>query len=337
MLFHTVVAFALTWMARDRIPSVDYTRPHQEVVLRGGRRLNVFCSGQGSPTVVLIAGGGEDSTTFRQVQGALSLQTRVCSYDRAGTGFSDPSTASGSSAGVVRDLYALMRKSAIPSPAILVGHSIGGIYAQLFAASHGDDVVGMVLIDPSFVGQDAAITSTFTTADREAWQKDEWHDVTDGRRCLAEARRKQLVGPAKDESCLDDPPDPDPALHGLWDAQLARPATQEALLAELMDTRSRRISGLSPAEAALQRAGLRFVGKPLIVLTAGKQFTELDSKQRPHAMAEWIRGHELIARQSSLGRNVMVPDSSHFIQLERPDAVVRAVSDVVLNVRKKIR
>jgi pimeloyl-ACP methyl ester carboxylesterase len=328
-----VFSFALRFMARGDVPSVDYTHPHQHVELNAGGRINLFCSGSGSPTVVFIAGGGEDSSTFRRVQGPLSLLTRVCSYDRPGLGFSDPAPASGTAIAIVLGLNRLIDGAGISRPVVLVGHSIGGLYAELYAARHPADVAGMVLIDPSFVGQDAMVSRHFTAAQRKKWIHDAVNDVIQARECVARARSGALASAISDEDCLDDPPDPDPILHGLWETQLARTSTQQAMLDELLDTHSRSASGLSGAERALQSARFEFGRKPLVVLTAGEQFLDLPISQRREAMAGWIQGHEALARKSAIGRNILIPGSSHFIQLDRPDVVVQAVTDVVMAVR----
>jgi pimeloyl-ACP methyl ester carboxylesterase len=191
----------------------------------------------------------------------------------------------------------------------------------------------MVLIDPSFVGQDAVVSRHFTAAQRKKWVHDALNDVIQARECVARARSGALTSAISDEDCLDDPPDPDPILHGLWETQFARTSTQQAMLDELVDTHSRSASGLSGAERALQSARLDFGRKPLVVLTAGEQFLDLPITQRREAMAGWMQGHEALARKSAIGRNILIPGSSHFIQLDRPDVVIEAVTDVVMAVR----
>jgi pimeloyl-ACP methyl ester carboxylesterase len=188
LLLPIVFSFALRFMAPGDVPSVDYTHPHQRVELKAGEGINLFCSGSSSPTVVFIAGGGEDSSTFRRVQGPLSLLTRVCSYDRPGMGFSDPAPASGTAISIVLALNRLMDGAGISRPVVLVGHSIGGVYAELYAARHPADVAAMVLIDPSFVGQDAVVSRHFTAAQRKKWVHDALNDVIHARECEGRPR-----------------------------------------------------------------------------------------------------------------------------------------------------
>lgn len=130
----------------------------------GGRRLHVTCTGTGSPTVVMEAGLGASSRTWRAVQPAIAEITRVCSYDRAGMGTSDPDPgtkiARRTSRSIVDDLSQLLRSAAIAGPYVLVGHSLGGAHIRLFASRFPQDVVGMVLVDSSHEDQAARFSAT---------------------------------------------------------------------------------------------------------------------------------------------------------------------------------
>jgi pimeloyl-ACP methyl ester carboxylesterase len=137
------------------------------VEIGGGRRLYLECRGQGGPTVVLVSGYGNHGGTWSiasdevpqpQVLPAVAGFTRVCAYDRPGTvGFdlddpadrsrSDPVPQPRAAQATVADLHALLHAAAVPGPYVLVGHSLGGLYARLYAATYPDDVAGMVLVD----------------------------------------------------------------------------------------------------------------------------------------------------------------------------------------------
>ena len=114
----------------------------------GGRALFISCTGTGSPTVVLEAGGGNSADTWVSVQPEVARFTRVCSYDRAGLGQSDPAPS-----GVrtvqdsVDDLHALLAAADISGPIVLAGHSFGGLITRLYASQYPDDVAGVVLVD----------------------------------------------------------------------------------------------------------------------------------------------------------------------------------------------
>lgn len=121
----------------------------------GGRRLHVSCTGTGSPTVILEAGLGDSSTTWKAVQPAVAAVTRVCAYDRAGRGTSDPDPRPEfrTSRAPVEDLDRLLRAAPISGPYVLVGHSLGGAYIRLYASRFPQDVAGMVLVDASHEDQ----------------------------------------------------------------------------------------------------------------------------------------------------------------------------------------
>lgn len=114
----------------------------------GGRRLHIHCSGAaGGPTVVLEAGFGNSSSTWNRVQPEVAKFARVCSYDRAGLGGSDPAPAPRTVVAFTEDLHALLVNGKVPGPYVLVGHSLGGILARLYATYYPAEVAGMVLVD----------------------------------------------------------------------------------------------------------------------------------------------------------------------------------------------
>ncbi|MGH9179435.1 MAG: alpha/beta fold hydrolase [Acidimicrobiales bacterium] len=114
----------------------------------GGHRLYLRCTGHGNPTVVMDAGLGSDSRTWRAVEPTLSRFTRVCVYDRAGTGQSNAATGVRTSGTVVNELRSLLATAEVPGPFVLVGHSLGGLNMHLMARQDGGDrVVGVVFVD----------------------------------------------------------------------------------------------------------------------------------------------------------------------------------------------
>jgi pimeloyl-ACP methyl ester carboxylesterase len=132
----------------DRVMHAKESSPFPTTLVDvGGYQLAVFCAGIGSPTVVLDAGMGDTSEVWHQVQEAVSQFTRVCSYDRAGRGQSDPGPLPRTSQTVVNELHTLLTRVSLPGPYVLVGHSFGGFNARLYANQYPDDVVGIVLVD----------------------------------------------------------------------------------------------------------------------------------------------------------------------------------------------
>ena len=131
---------------------LSYVAPGQVVDI-GGRRINLHCTGAGSPTVILMAGSASWSPIWYKVQPVIAHKTCVCAFDRAGYGFSDPAPRFQILSDVVDDLHAALNAGSVPEPYVLVGHSLGGIEARLYAQRWPKQVVGMVLDDTSPAGE----------------------------------------------------------------------------------------------------------------------------------------------------------------------------------------
>lgn len=121
--------------------------PPGRMVDIGGNRLHLHEMGDGKPTVVLESGIAASSLSWRYVMREVAKFTRVCSYDRAGFGWSDPAVTPRTPAHIVEELHLLLKNAGIPPPYILVGHSFGGLVVRLFAARHRTDVASVVLVD----------------------------------------------------------------------------------------------------------------------------------------------------------------------------------------------
>ena len=115
----------------------------------GGFKMHLHCVGEGSPTVVLETLSGGTSSYWGWVQPEVSKATRVCVYDRAGRGWSEPDPEPITLGRTASNLHALLTNAHIKGPYILVGHSIGGIYVRQFATQYPEEVLGMVLVDAS--------------------------------------------------------------------------------------------------------------------------------------------------------------------------------------------
>ncbi|MFZ1991633.1 MAG: alpha/beta hydrolase [Alphaproteobacteria bacterium] len=265
------------------------------VMLPDGRRLNVNCTGSGPATVVLEAGfdwGG--SWSWFKVQPEIAKFARVCSYDRAGIGLSDPGPLPRDGAHITADLHALMSALGEKPPYVLVGQSVGGVLVRVYRVRHPEDAAAMVLIDPAQPGKDAW---------RKPWKQKLLECLTLARSGAVNAGTKDCMPPG-----MDNPP---PVVVTL--AQ--RPATWEMLLSEL--------DNVDSYFAELKTNEHSPYATPLIVLTASEQ--NLDKK----ALTDWIAGHKRIAALSTRGEQRLITKSSHSIQLDRPDAVVQAIKDAI--------
>jgi pimeloyl-ACP methyl ester carboxylesterase len=135
----------------------------------GGYGLHLNCTGSGSPTVVLEPGAGEMSSNLGWIAPAVARDTRVCVYDRAGRGWSEPADTAKDGAQIAADLHTLLQRGNVPGPYVLAGHSFGALYVLAFADRYPDDVAGMVLVDST---NPASTTKQTATSPRSAGSYD---------------------------------------------------------------------------------------------------------------------------------------------------------------------
>ena len=123
-----------------------YTAPGQLLDV-DGHQMHILCTGEGSPTVILEAAGGHFSATWGLVQPQVAQNTRVCAYDRAGYGWSEPGPEPRDAGQIATELHTLLAEAGIEPPYVMVGHSVGGLYIRVYNALYPGEVVGMVLVD----------------------------------------------------------------------------------------------------------------------------------------------------------------------------------------------
>jgi len=323
----------------DATPSEVYAKPQTLVAVEGRRRLNVYCEGTGSPTVLLDAGGGGSSYVWREVQQPLSAYTRVCAYDRAGVGFSDPTRHPSDVIHGVADLHRLIRSKEIGGPVIYVGHSLAGLYGLRLAADFPDDILGEVLIDPTIPGQFKKATAILPIAIKVNVLSSQRQEIARLRNCLKLARRHRLLTPRTEveRDCVATDDSLAPALRESLARQYATPAYQAASLSEVRSM----VPGFWPGidERQVLNAHPKFGDKPLTVLTAGRQSHAPGVTAAQAAQLELMgkQAHDRQAHLSQDGRSVMVPDSGHFIQVDKPDVVISEVVGVLKKVRERQR
>jgi len=302
----------------------------------GGRTLNLYCSGEGSPTVVFESGGNDPGYDWVLVQPKVAGFTRACWYDRAGVGWSDPPSAARTSATMANDLHELLNRAGVPPPYVLVGQSIGGEYVRVFAAKYPADVVGLVLVDSSHPDQREppymkGMASRLPRPVRQLM-------------CLARPAmaRFGVVRWMSSRQRQFAPPEMSPGQQQVYRVLRSRPTAAVTSFAEGCEG-SRGGADVpdagtgNPEVDNAARASGKLGDRPLIVLTAGRYETSGDRVESSASSAfheVWV--HRLqadLARLSTHGRQIVVENSSHGIQFEAPDAVVDAVRDVVTDVR----
>jgi pimeloyl-ACP methyl ester carboxylesterase len=327
--------------AADLVPSEVYAAPQRLVTVDGARRLNLYCDGSGSPTVLLDAGSGNSMATWRRVQAEIARVTRVCAYDRAGLGFSDAANRPSDLTNIVDDLHRLVEAAPIPTPFVYVGHSLAGAIGLLYVATYPDDIAGAVLVEPAFANEVAALEAPLPPEKRGAISRAFERAIAFDDACLALARRGALDPPATEEAraCADvsrNPNMPDDVLRRVFAHQQTLPRVWEAQRSELAgftpngsepDANSRELDAGHPS----------FGDKPLAVLTRGVEEggPGVPPEYVSQVEAAWRAGHDRIAALSTRGDNTIVPGARHYIQIDRPQAVVDAVRRVVAVARLK--
>jgi pimeloyl-ACP methyl ester carboxylesterase len=133
-----------TWLRYGSL--LIYLPRGERVEIAPGHSLYIDCRGSGSPTLVLEAGMGSDSSTWSPVLDKLAEATRTCAYDRTGRGRSDAGSA-GDLVGMSNELSALLAAAGESPPYVVVGHSLGTVIGRVHASLHRDEVAGLVLVD----------------------------------------------------------------------------------------------------------------------------------------------------------------------------------------------
>ena len=279
---------------REALDRRTYVAPGQLVDV-GGRRLHLHCAGSGTPTVVLESGLGETSAYWGWISTALAPDTRVCVYDRAGRGWSDPASAAQDGVAVTTDLHTLLDRAHVPGPFVLVGHSSGAAYARIFAGRYRDQVAGMVLLDAqpteAFEGLPAypAFYSTFRR-------------ISALLPSLARLGVGRLLPP---DRALPEPARDIQRLHH------ASPRLYRSLRDEFAEL---------PASLAQTRSFQNLGNRPLIVVTATRD-----------ALAGWLPLQDRMARLSTNSSHRLVPYTHDALVTDRTaaEASTQAIRDVL--------
>jgi pimeloyl-ACP methyl ester carboxylesterase len=149
-LFGLIVVLGLVGYMREPLAEASDAKmypPPGRLVDVGGYRLHINCTGTGSPTVVIESGWGDMSASWGWVQPKVAKTTRICTYDRAGMGWSEASPQPRTAREYAKELHTLLAKANEPGPYVLVGHSMGGFTLIVYAHDYPADVSGLVLID----------------------------------------------------------------------------------------------------------------------------------------------------------------------------------------------
>lgn len=317
-----------------RIDNPAYASAQRLVDVGVGRCMNIYCAGEGSPTVVFDAGLANWSQIWGFVQPEIAKRTRACAYDRAGLGFSDASDRASDSANIVDDLHRLLTAADIKPPYVLVGHSYGGMNVRLYADLYPADVSGLVLDDPSHEDfgprfLDMAIKLNPTGTAVEQYQERNKAEEAEGRKedlaCLDAATKGLVKGTPIYDKCVSTGQNLNysPQINAVYPNLQRTPGFLKAKMSEE--------DAFDGASAQELRAARRPYGDmPLIVLTALHDCPTADEtslcviETRVHKTL-----HEELAHLSTRGVERVVPKTGHDIHLDQPSAVIKAIDEVL--------
>ena len=272
----------------------------------GGYKMHIDCSGEGSPTVILESGLGDTYLSWRKVQPQIAKFVRVCSYDRAGLGYSDASSQPRTSKVIAEELHTLLQASKIDPPYVLVGHSMGGFDVRLFASLYRSEVAGMVLVDASHPDQENRFPPELKNLEGSSLRESEFLEYT------------MPFGVPRLLDLCDDAP------------------VIRAVECNFHTARENVAEMKAFAESAAETAATGALSDlPLSVLSHDP---ERPSAELPPDLAKptneaWEKMQEELARLSTRGTQTIAKDSAHYVQIDRPDLVIEAVRSVVEEAR----
>jgi pimeloyl-ACP methyl ester carboxylesterase len=266
----------------------------------GGYKLHLDCRGEGSPTIIMDAGLGGSSLDWSLVQPELARSTQVCTYDRAGMGWSDVGPEPRTPSKIAGELNVLLQNAGVPGPYVLVGHSLAGKNIRLFAAARPSDVAGMVLVDARSETLDVGV-------DVKAFA-----DMLEGQATLYAIARRLGIARLFGGAIMDTPLVP-PNLA----TQIALFQTNPAAIAETTQEGMNRAAD----DDALAAADLGSI--PLIVIAAGQNMTRPD----------WAAAQTAMARLSANSELIVAEGSGHAVHLDKPGIVIHAVLSVLGSAR----
>jgi pimeloyl-ACP methyl ester carboxylesterase len=300
-----VLALLLAAPARAEPPP-----PPGKLVAVEGRRMHLNCTGRGpGPTVILEAGSGAPSLLWRPVQDRISVFAKVCSYDRAGIGWSEPAPGERGFDTRARELRLLLRRAGVRGPYLLVAHSQGGFVARRFAAAHPREVVGVVLVESleeGWVFTPAGMTYVQSTASMMETL----------------AKRREAVPAAPRPAA---PPTPGlPPEQASTLAALATPAYFRAVAAE--------VRALQAVPEGMRRPGGfgRLGAIPLTIVRRGKVETGMNAPLEPG----WREAQARLADLSGRSTTIVGEQSGHMVILDQPDLVAQVVREMTAQVSR---
>jgi pimeloyl-ACP methyl ester carboxylesterase len=313
-----ILVLALITLIAGTVAKSSLAKRHPapgQLVDVGGYKLHINCMGEGSPTVILESGWVESSSTWLFIQPDIAKTTRVCSYDRAGYGWSDPSPHPRTASWRADELHMLLVNSNNHGPYVLVGHSLGGMLVRVYAHNYPDEVVGMVLVDSMHEEHYERLPGAKSSIPDSAQQF----------RMLGLLSSTGLMALAP--QTIPNQEFPDEVFEQykvVWatSGHLRTAASElDAMLESTAEMRALHITG--------------FGNLPLSVLSAGVYHPNLaiSDAENQQYWDEWQAMQSELATLSSMTNHTIAEKSGHTIQYEQPDLVIDAILEMLATLR----
>lgn len=295
----------------------------------GGYRLHLHTLGQGEPAVVFDAGLGATGLAWAPIQRIVAQYTRAIVYDRAGLGWSEPGRQPRNNATMVEELHELLRRAGIPGPYVLVGHSLGGLNARLFAHVYPQEVAGLILVDavheeqftPAPIQKQMQSMARFMPLIYGLQRLFVWSGLPALRPALMQFAVKGVFGQGQVPAKIAE------AFRALI---AANPGHHAAVAAEMQ--------AIGDSHAEVRARHLKSLGDiPLIVLSHGRveESPMLDPDVARLAEETFGDCQLLMAGESSRGRQIVAEHSGHNILFEQPELILDAIREVVQTARDR--
>lgn len=310
------LCIALAAVAAFNAITLYYHRhpPPGEMYRVNGRLMRLQCMGRGFPAIVLEAGGGNDGLTWVGIQPKLALHTRVCSYDRAGMGWSDPGPLPRDADHVAEELHGLLAAANIQKPVVLMGHSMGGLFIRDYAAHYPNEVAGLVFEDSSTPLQNRQPAYRGFDEPRKASRFNLFFQEA-----TIELGIPRLLGACSGEF------DREKGISQriFYEDRCHEPFQTHGAEMEAFDLSGRETVNTGP-----------FGNLPILILSHDPEVDASDAIPQVLIDASEVNQNAFL-KLSTASRRIIVRNSGHFIHLDRPDVVEREVGDLIDQIRGK--
>jgi pimeloyl-ACP methyl ester carboxylesterase len=280
-----------------------------------GYKMHLHCTGEGSPAIVLDAGLGDDSLIWAKVQTELSKTTRVCSYDRAGFGWSDPQPGPRDADRIAQQLHKLLTEAGISGLTVLMGHSIGGLYIRAYTAHYPQSVSGLIFVDSSTPLQEDHFPDDVKKENENAqfeFLKLKWLEIMGVTR---------LMGQCEHVEGFDD--------------------FAGKMIAE-NQCRASQLRAMAREDQSVRQSGNETIGTgpfgdlPILIFSRDPQPSASSESPTQTEIAFskiWNEMQEDLKHLSTHSRRIIAKGSSHYIQVDRPELLNLKVTDLIEQIR----